>query len=104
VTYVEDLVTRVEEILSLHVSGLFHVVNEGVCTYEEFAREAARLVGLDEGTAAPLIETVTESEMHRAAPRPRYTPLRSLASAQLGLPPLRDWREALADYIGNDER
>jgi dTDP-4-dehydrorhamnose reductase len=103
VTYVEDLVTRVEEILALSVSGLFHVVNEGVCTYEEFAREAARLVGLDEEDAASLIETVSESEMRRAASRPRYTPLRSLASAQVGLTPLRHWREALAEYVANDE-
>src|SRR5215204_5792170 len=101
VTYVEDLAQRIEEILALCVSGLFHVVNEGVCTYEEFAREAARLVGLDEETVAPLIETVTEAEMRRAATRPRHTPLRSLASEQLGLVPLRDWREALADYVGN---
>ena len=103
VTYVEDLASRVEEILAPRVSGLFHVVNEGVCTYEEFAREAARLVGLGEETVAPLIETVAESEMRRAATRPRYTPLRSLAAETVGLPPLRDWREALTDYIANDE-
>ena len=99
VTYVEDLAGRVEEILALSAGGLFHVVNEGVCTYEEFAREAARLAGLDEEEAAPLIETVSEAEMRRAAPRPRYTPLRSHASEQNGLAPLRHWREALADYI-----
>jgi dTDP-4-dehydrorhamnose reductase len=103
VTYVEDLASRVEEILALCVSGLFHVVNEGVCTYEEFAREAARLVGLSEEEAATLIETFAESEMRRAATRPRYTPLRSLASQQLGLAPLRDWREALAEYVRNDK-
>ena len=99
VTYVEDLAGRVEEILAPSAGGLFHVVNEGVCTYEEFAREAGRLAGLDEEEAAPLIETVSEAEMRRAAARPRYTPLRSLASEQLGLAPLRHWREALADYV-----
>ena len=103
VTYVEDLVSRVEEILSLSVSGLFHVVNEGVCTYEEFALEAARLAGLDGREAASLIETVTEAEMRRPATRPRYTPLRSLASKTLGLDPLRDWREALADYVAQEQ-
>jgi dTDP-4-dehydrorhamnose reductase len=103
VTYVEDLARRVEELLARGARGLFHVVNAGACTYEEFAREAARLVGLSEEEAAPLIETVTEAEMRRAAPRPRYTPMRSHASAGLGLTPLRDWREALADYVGNDE-
>ncbi|HEX8500359.1 MAG TPA: dTDP-4-dehydrorhamnose reductase [Pyrinomonadaceae bacterium] len=87
VTYVEDLASRVEEILEHGGRGLFHVVNEGVCTYEEFAREAARLAGLGEREAATLVETVTEAEMRRPAPRPRYTPLRSLAAERLGLAP-----------------
>lgn len=102
-TYVEDLASRVAEILRRRGRGLFHVVNAGVCTYEDFAREAARLAGLGERKAAPLVETVTEAEMRRPAPRPRYTPLRSLAAERLGLTPLRDWREALADYVRNDE-
>lgn len=104
VTYVEDLAARVGELLALDARGLFHVVNEGVCTYEEFAREAARLAGLGESEASPLVETVTEAEMRRPAPRPRYTPLRCLAAQRLGLAPLRDWRAALAEYVGQDAR
>jgi dTDP-4-dehydrorhamnose reductase len=99
VTYVEDLAVRVEEIVGAGRHGLYHVVNEGVCTYEDFAREAARLVGLSEAEAARLIETVNESEVRRPARRPRYTPLRGMTSAALGLPPLRHWREALAAYV-----
>jgi dTDP-4-dehydrorhamnose reductase len=99
VTYVEDLVSRVEEIMSKGRHGLYHVVNEGVCTYEDFAREAAHLAGLVEEETARLVETVTESQVRRSARRPRYTPLRCTASAQLGLPPLRHWREALAAYV-----
>ncbi|HEX8292423.1 MAG TPA: dTDP-4-dehydrorhamnose reductase [Pyrinomonadaceae bacterium] len=99
VTFVEDLVSRVEEIVGASRRGLYHVVNEGVCTYEDFAREAARLAGLNEDEAARLIETVTESEVRRPDARPRYTPLRCLASGELGLPPLRHWREALAAYV-----
>ena len=99
VTYVEDLVSRVEELIGANRHGLYHVVNDGVCTYEDFAREAGRLAGLDEDEAARLIETVTESEVQRPATRPRYTPLRCAAAAALGLPPLRDWREALAAYV-----
>ena len=99
VTYVEDLARRAEEIVGLGRRGTYHVVNEGVCTYEEFAREAARLAGLGAEEAARLIETVTESEMRRPAPRPRHTPLSSLAHAELGLAPLRDWRRALAAYV-----
>jgi dTDP-4-dehydrorhamnose reductase len=99
VTFVEDLVSRVEEIVGAARHGLYHVVNDGVCTYEDFAREAARLAGLDEEEAARLVETVTEAEVRRPATRPRYTPLRCLATDRLGLPPLRHWREALAAYV-----
>ncbi|MDT5272973.1 MAG: dTDP-4-dehydrorhamnose reductase [Acidobacteriota bacterium] len=99
VTFVEDLAARVEEIVRTGRHGLYHVVNEGVCTYEDFAREAARLAGLNEEEAARLIETVTESEVQRPARRPRYTPLHCMASAELGLTPLRQWRAALAAYV-----
>ena len=99
VTYVEDLVSRVEEILSAGRHGPYHVANDGVCTYEDFAREAARLAGLDDDETARLVETVTESQVRRPARRPRYTPLRCMTSAELGLPPLRHWREALAAYV-----
>ncbi|HYP53298.1 MAG TPA: sugar nucleotide-binding protein, partial [Pyrinomonadaceae bacterium] len=90
---------RVEEIMGAKRHGLYHVVNAGVCTYEDFAREAGRLAGLGEEDAARLVETVTESEVRRPAKRPRHTPLRCLATGELGLPPLRHWRDALAAYV-----
>jgi dTDP-4-dehydrorhamnose reductase len=99
VTFVEDLAARVEEIVGARRHGLYHVVNEGVCTYEDFAREAARRAGLNEEEAERLVETITESQVQRPATRPRYTPLRCVTSAELGLPPLRHWREALAAYV-----
>jgi dTDP-4-dehydrorhamnose reductase len=79
----------------------YHIVNEGVCTYYEFALEAGRLIGLTPDQIDPLIDITHERDMKRAAVRPRYTPLRCLMSEQLGLPPLRDWRSALAVYVRN---
>ena len=46
-----------------------------------------------------LIEITHERDMKRVAKRPRYTPLRCLLSEELGLPPMRDWRAALAAYV-----
>jgi dTDP-4-dehydrorhamnose reductase len=103
-TYVEDLAGRLEEILEGRAYGTYHVVNGGVCSYEEFALEAARLVGLSEDEASRLIERVREEEMGREAARPRYTPMRCLLSEELGLRPLRHWRQALAAYVGAGER
>ncbi len=99
-TYVEDLIARVMTIRRNGFYGTYHVVNTGVCSYYEFAVEAAKLVGLENREAGRLIEIAHERDMKRVARRPRYTPLRCLLSEELGLPPLRDWRAALADYVG----
>ena len=99
-TYVEDLAARVAEIVGRGHHGLYHVVNEGVCSYYEFALEAARLAKLDGETTARLVVPVSEDDKKREAERPRYTPMRCLLSERLGLAPLRDWRAALAAYVG----
>lgn len=98
-TYVEDLIKRMLQILSKRRYGTYQIVNEGVCSYYEFALEAGRLVGLSREQRDLLIEVVKEADMQRAAVRPRYTPMRCLLSEELGLPPMRDWRAALADYL-----
>jgi dTDP-4-dehydrorhamnose reductase len=98
-TYVEDLVQQMLRILSGRRYGTYHVVNEGVCSYYEFALEAGLLAKLNREQLDRLIEQVHESDMKRIAPRPRYTPMRCLLSEQLALPPMRDWRAAIADYV-----
>ncbi len=98
-TYVEDFIDRILEILANGPYGTYHVVNEGVCSYYEFALEAGRLLGLSQERLVALIEVAHERDMKRIAARPRYTPLRCLLSEEIGLPPMRDWREALAAYM-----
>ena len=102
-TYVEDLIERVLQILKKRRYGIYHVVNEGVCSYHEFAFEAGQLVGLSQDQLESLIEVVKETEMKRVAARPRYTPMRCLVSEELGFAPMRDWRSALAAYVGTAE-
>ncbi|MGH7886855.1 MAG: dTDP-4-dehydrorhamnose reductase [Candidatus Binatia bacterium] len=98
-TYVTDLIDRVMAIRATGRYGTYHVVNDGVCSYYEFALEAGRALGLTRAQIDPLIEITHERDMKRIAIRPRYTPLRCSLSAQLGLAPMRDWREALAAYV-----
>jgi dTDP-4-dehydrorhamnose reductase len=95
-TAVTDLVARVTELVDRGHYGTYHVVNDGICSYESFAREAARLVQSHDG----LIETVTEASLARPARRPRWTPMRCLLSEELGLPPLRPWEKALSELVG----
>src|SRR5262249_55787612 len=65
-TYVEDLVQQVLRILNKRRYGTYHIVNEGVCSYYEFALEAGRLVGLSRQQLDPLIEVIKEAEMQRS--------------------------------------
>jgi dTDP-4-dehydrorhamnose reductase len=98
-TYVDDLIERVMTIRATGRYGIYHVVNGGICSYYGFALEAGRSLGLTRGQIDPLIEIIHERDMKRLAARPRYTPLRCLLSERLGLPPMRDWRAALAEYV-----
>ena len=98
-TYVEDLIDRVQVIVGKRHYDTYHVVNAGVCSYYDFALEAGRLLGLERSRIDALIEITHERDMKRVAARPRYTPLRCLLSEELGLPPMRDWRDALAAYV-----
>lgn len=98
-TYVENLIDRILQIVGIGRYGTYHVVNEGACSYYDFALEAGRLVGLGRDRLEALIEVVKESEMKRDAARPRYTPMRCLLSEELGLAPMQNWRSALAEYV-----
>ena len=98
-TYVNDLIDRMMTIRATGKYDTYHVVNEGVCSYHEFAFEAGRLLGLTQTELQRQIEITHECDMKRMASRPRYTPMRCLRSEALGLPPMRYWRDALSAYV-----
>lgn len=86
-TYVEDLADAVATIVARGDYGTFDIVNDGVVSYEDIARYAARLVGASDS----LIDVVRGADVQRA-PRPRYTPL-------VPSLPMRHWTEAYAEFV-----
>ncbi|MGI9068021.1 MAG: dTDP-4-dehydrorhamnose reductase [Pyrinomonadaceae bacterium] len=99
-TYVRDLVQRVMDIVSLRHYATYHVVNSGNCSYYEFALEVARILGNSESELTTLIEPVKLDDLRLHAKRPVYSPMVCRVSKDVGLAPLRDWRAALAEYVG----
>jgi dTDP-4-dehydrorhamnose reductase len=93
-TYAPDLARRIEEIVARKTYGLYHGVNSGPATWFDFARLAFEMAGLDVE-----IEPVCRAELNQAARRPHNSAMRCSLSGQIGLAPLRDWREALADFV-----
>jgi dTDP-4-dehydrorhamnose reductase len=98
-TYVRDLVSRVMDIVSHHHYATYHVVNSGVCSYYEYALEAAGLLRISEPDLTTLIQPVDLGDLRLHAKRPLYSPMACTVSEAIGLPPLRDWRSALAEHV-----
>jgi dTDP-4-dehydrorhamnose reductase len=98
-TYVSDLASRVEQIIKRQCYGTYHVVNSGVCSYYDYALEAARILKLSTAEMERLIQPFSSDMMHWHAVRPRYSPMSCFLSERLGFAALRDWREALAEFI-----
>ena len=95
-TYAPELAAALIALVEAGGRGLFHVVNEGSCTWHSLAVEALRQAGL---TAR--VEAVTSEALAAPARRPRYSVLSTERYRSFNLPPLREWRAALADHLAN---
>jgi len=93
-TYTADLAAATRDLMEREARGLFHVANEGECSWHELAAATLALAGV----AVP-IEPSTTTQLPRRAVRPPYSAMRSVRLADAGVAPLRPWREALADYL-----
>ena len=74
--------------------GTFHMTCEGEATWAEFAAEIFRLAGKEQR-----IVPCTTEEFPRPAPRPKNSRLEKMMLRLAGLPPMPDWREALAEFM-----
>jgi dTDP-4-dehydrorhamnose reductase len=95
-TYVPDLAAGMVALLEAGARGMFHVVNEGSCTWHALAVEAVKQAGLP-----AKVTPVSSAALGAPAPRPRYSVLSTAKYRSLGLPPLREWRAALAAHLAN---
>jgi dTDP-4-dehydrorhamnose reductase len=98
-TYASDLAARIEEIVLRGAHGLYHVTNTGPTSWFEFARLALNLAQMGDTP----IESVTREGLKQLATRPHNTPMRCIVSENLGLQPLRHWREALEEFVREHE-
>jgi dTDP-4-dehydrorhamnose reductase len=94
-SYAPDLAEALASLIDRAPPGVYHVANDGWCSWYEFARAV-----LDEsGLGDTAIEPITAAELGRPAPRPansRFVCDR-LAAATGSRP--RPWRDALRAYL-----
>lgn len=95
-TFAGDLAQRLREVAELDLPAVFHVTNSGEGTsYAGFARKVCELKGFDSN----LLEDASADSLNRPAPRPRSSRLACLFSERFGLKPIRNWENALAEFL-----
>jgi len=94
-TYTMDLAEKLEQIVTSAKFGIYHVTNQGYCSWFEFAREILRQAGL---SRVPLAAIPT-SDSDRPALRPRNSRLAPTRLEREGLALLPPWQDALARYL-----
>ncbi|MCE8424245.1 MAG: NAD(P)-dependent oxidoreductase [Candidatus Methanoperedens sp.] len=81
-TYAVDLARKTAEWIE-YTPGIYHITNEGVCSWFEFASEIINNV-----------IPCTSEEFPRKAKRPKYSVLVNTKT-----PPMRHWTDALTEYL-----
>ena len=93
-TYVVDLAGALLSLMRSENYGIFHIVNNGVGSWLDFALEAKELLKFKTE-----IKAVKTEELGLAAPRPRFTPLESRHYEFLFNRSMCNWQEALTHFV-----
>lgn len=89
-TFTKDLAKETRRILeNQEPFGIYHIVNDGVCTWYDFAKEIFEIKGVD-----IKVNPISSAEYPMLTPRPKYSVL-----INTKLEPLRSWQEALKEYL-----
>jgi dTDP-4-dehydrorhamnose reductase len=92
-TFTADLAGVVTVLATERLPGLFHVTNQGVTSWYEFAGAVLAAAGHDPAMVEPI--TTADLDPPRPAPHPANSVLDNAALRLSGFPLLPDWHEAL---------
>lgn len=93
-TSTQDLAAQLALLIETNAYGTYHVNNHGACSWHEFAAEIFKLAGLQAD-----LNPISSQQFGAPAVRPPYSVLQNAALQTLGLDHMRDWHEALAEYV-----
>jgi dTDP-4-dehydrorhamnose reductase len=93
-TYAKDLAEVIKRLITTRLYGTYHASNNGSCSWYQFANKIFEYSNID-----IIVEAVTSKEFIRPATRPKYSVIENCSSEQ-GLDyKMRNWQDALKDYL-----
>ena len=81
-------------LLRPELRGTFHLTCEGEASWADFAEEIFKRAGI-----CQKVQRCTAEEFPRPAPRPKNSRLEKAALRLAGLPPMPEWKDALAEFM-----
>ena len=94
-----DVAKKLFELIQTGKYGIYHMTNTGSCSWYEFTCEILKFMKL----TTRVLPTTTD-QFGAKARRPQYSVLDNSNLRKIGLADLRNWKEALKDYIeGRDK-
>lgn len=93
-TYTVDLATFLLELVATEKYGVYHASNTGNCSWYEFAKAIFEEAGMETE-----VRPCTTAEFPRPAPRPKNSVLDHGSIRTNGFEDLRQWRDALKEFI-----
>ncbi|SFA49032.1 dTDP-4-dehydrorhamnose reductase [Parageobacillus thermantarcticus] len=93
-TYAVDLANCILELIQTEKYGVYHVSNSGHCSWYEFAKAIFEEAGIE-----IKVNPCTTKDFPRPAPRPAYSVFKHMALKLNGFSEMREWREALKEFI-----
>lgn len=99
-TYAQDVAYYTKRLIETMQYGVYHLTNSGETTWADFASEIFRLAGYT--TKVNGISSADWAAKNpQATQRPAYSVLTHQHLVDIGLPDLRSWQEALADFLAD---
>jgi dTDP-4-dehydrorhamnose reductase len=93
-TFTKDLAEQIALLIETNAFGTYHITSAGGVTWHGFATEIFRLANIKAD-----LRPITSAEFNAPAKRPAYSVLENAGMQKLGIDRMREWHEALAEYI-----
>lgn len=94
-TYTYDLARLVVDMIQTDRYGIYHVTNEGLCSWYEFACQIFKAAGMNQVKVTPVDSTAFPAK----AKRPHNSRMDKSKLAENGFEPLPSWEDALERYL-----
>lgn len=93
-TFTKDLALAISEVIKTDKYGIYHVTNEGTCTWYEFTKYIFKIANINID-----VKPVPTEEYPTPAKRPNYSVLSNEKWEKSGFRPLKNYKKALNEYM-----